>query len=186
MRNQLPCSCEDCLVSSPRSVYHVGMTSPSGREKNPLVWGDDITFLDNSGEESYDSPSTSIKMEPEDCRACMATGQEYQMDGKIELTVANSLIELTDVTDKFNSLPESFDFFPKDFSKDEELNDILTLAPGTAQSVSHLLELGSHRNQHPNDDGVVKTGIQLQVNVEGNNSFISRHGSNVLNFFYEF
>jgi hypothetical protein len=150
---------EDCLNSPQQLMYHHQIEnhhnhqSPADPPKNPLVWGNDIIFVDNSPEEeeeesSYDSNSNDSPVEasaePEDSK--MALSRELaEINNKMELTANHMILadmgDMNVMEDKFTSLPESFNFFPKDESELNEICSTLHLSSG-ADPAHHPLPPG--------------------------------------------
>lgn len=137
--------CEDCLPEHHHTTTEVYPDIPSEntrdkKDKNPLVWGDDILFLDQRNsinahqiEDPSGEPScrtSSIEEENKLTLQHQLQGMDNENNSKIELTVTNmvSLSELSEIgvmeSDKFISLP-GFSFFPRD-EEAEDLNDICT------------------------------------------------------------
>lgn len=133
---------------------HLAGIKSSQKHKSPLVWGEDILFLDqrqheNRMEEKAGTSRFSGTSEAADqeCKTVLQRQLQQCDDGqdpnnKLELTVTNmvSLSELSDMSvmepDKYISL-SGFNFFPKD-EETEDLNDICS-----------SLQLGGMVETHP-------------------------------------
>lgn len=133
---------------------HVIQHKSSNKHKSPLVWGEDILFLDQrqhdsrtEGEAGTSHYSRTVRSVDQESKTVLQRQLQQCDDGqdgnnKLELTVTNmvSLAELSDMSvmepDKYISL-SGFNFFPKD-EETEDLNDICS-----------SLQLGGMVETHP-------------------------------------